>query len=96
MDRRRDFRHALRYCISLTPAGKKQVHRGWTENVSASGLYCRSVSISLRQGDEVDVQLTVKPTEPNQSGSLQLSTRGAVTRAKGTGLAIRFKQPLEI
>ncbi|MEE8104937.1 MAG: PilZ domain-containing protein [Planctomycetota bacterium] len=95
MDRRRDFRHALRYCLSLTPAGKNQVHRGWTENVSASGLFCRSVSVSLRQGDEVDVQLTVRPTEPDHSELLQLSARGAVTRAKGTGIAVHFEHPLE-
>jgi len=95
MDRRRDFRHALRYRFSLTPAGQSEAHSGWTENVSASGLYGRSLSDSLRQGDDVNVQLTVEPTESNHSELLQLSARAAVIRTNADGVAVRFEHPLE-
>ena len=86
MERRRDYRHPLRYSLSLKC---RETHRvldmAATCDVSASGLRFEADEVRLR----ADV------SELTQLGEvLELATDAVVVRAEQTSAALRFDAPL--
>ena len=96
MERRKDYRHRLRYCLSLKCPRSEEVRSGlWTDNVSASGLFYRSTEEDPpKEGSALEVRLVAWPESPNEREVLVLGTRAEVIRNEEDGVALRFDAPL--
>lgn len=96
MERRRDFRHRLRYSLSLKCVQSRRVLGGlYTEDVSASGLSFRcDEPHGLRLGERVEVQLVARVVGAVREDHLILGARGSLSRAEGCDGAVRFDSPL--
>jgi hypothetical protein len=97
MERRRDYRHPLRYSLSLKC---RETHRvldmAATCDVSASGLrFEADEPHGLSAGDRLEVRLRADVSELTQLGEvLELATDAVVVRAEQTSAALRFDAPL--
>lgn len=97
MERRRDYRHPLRYSLSLKC---RESHRvldlAATCDVSASGLCFETDSPhGLEPGDRIEVRLRADVSEMSQLGEvLELATDAVVVRAEPTSAALQFEAPL--
>ena len=96
MDRRIDFRHGLRYTLSLKCARTKQVMHGLaTEDVSASGLRLRADEPhGLEAGDRLEVQLFARVKGQDGDDLLVMAANAVVVRAEDRHAAVRFNAPL--
>ena len=96
MERRKDYRHRLKYCLSLKCPRSEEVRSGlWTDNVSASGLYYRFTDENLpEKGSALEVRLVAWPESPNEREVLVLGTRAEVIRIDQMGVALCFDAPL--
>ena len=96
MERRRDYRHAFRYRLSLRCARTKRVIADVsTEDVSASGLSLHATGPhGLLVGDRCEVQLFARVLGPNAEDTLVMATDAIVVRSDDTSAALRFEAPL--
>ena len=97
MERRRDYRHPLRYSISLKCRETDRVlDMAATCDVSASGLrFEADEPHGLKEGDHLEVRLRADVGELTQLGEvLELATDAVVVRAEQTSAALRFDAPL--
>ncbi len=96
MERRRDYRHAFRYRLSLRCERTHRVIADvTTEDVSASGLSLLAHSPhGLVVGDRCEVQLFARVQSPNSEDTLVMATDAIVTRSDETSAALRFEAPL--
>jgi hypothetical protein len=96
MERRKDYRHAFRYRLSLRCARTKRVIADvTTEDVSASGLSLAAHSPhGLVVGDRCEVQLFARVLGPNSEDTLVMATDAVVVRSEETSAALRFEAPL--
>jgi hypothetical protein len=96
MERRRDYRHAFRYRLSLRCGRTKRVISDVsTEDVSASGLSLHAhAPHGLVVGDRCEVQLYARVLGPNTEDTLVMATDAIVIRSDDTTAALRFEAPL--
>jgi len=96
MERRKDYRHAFRYRLSLRCARTKRVIADvTTEDVSASGLSLSAhVPHGLVTGDKCEVQLFARVLAPNSEDTLVMATDAVVVRSDEMTAALRFEAPL--
>ncbi len=96
MERRRDYRHELRYAVSLQEGRTRRViDHLETDSVSASGLRFRAgAPHGLKAGDHVEVQLVARVPGRDPGDLLVMATRAVVVRATAAGGALRFEAPL--
>ena len=96
MERRRDYRHTVRYRLSLRCARTHRVIADvTTEDVSASGLSLEShTPHGLLPGDRCEVQLFARVLGPGSEDTLVMATDAVVLRSDDTSAALRFEAPL--
>lgn len=96
MERRRDYRHAFRYRLSLRCARTHRVIADvTTEDVSASGLSLLAhTPHGLVTGDRCEVQLFARVMSPGSEDTLVMATDAVVIRSDETSAALRFEAPL--
>ena len=96
MERRRDYRHAVRYRLSVRCARTHRVIADiTTEDVSASGLSLLAHSPhGLLVGDRCEVQLFARVAAPGSEDTLMMATDAVVVRSDDTSAALRFEAPL--
>ena len=96
MERRRDYRHAFRYRLSLRCARTKRVISDIsTEDVSASGLSLHAhTPHGLVVGDKCEIQLFARVLGRNNEDTLVMATDAVVVRSDDTTAALRFEAPL--
>ena len=97
MERRGDYRHGLRYSLSLRCSRTRRVLQDLaTEDISASGLRLRADhSHGLSAGDRLEVQLFARvATGRKGEDLLVMATDAIVVRADGRHAALRFEAPL--
>lgn len=96
MERRRDYRHRLRYPVSFKLRCRERVLDGLESlDVSASGLRFRARSDhGLADGDRVEVQLVARVKGRSDEDALVMATDAVVVRTGGREGAIRFENPL--
>ena len=97
MERRRDYRHPLRYSLSLKcRATERVLDMAATCDVSASGLrFEADEPHGLKEGDRLEVRLRADVGELTQPGEiLELATDAVVVRADGNAAALHFDAPL--
>jgi len=96
MERRTDYRHDLRYALSIQEVrSRRLIDHLETDSVSASGLSFRAgAAHGLRAGDRVEVQLVARAPGRDPSDALVMATRAIVVRATVAGGALRFEAPL--
>jgi len=96
MERRRDYRHAVRYRVSLRCARTKRVIADiTTDDVSASGLMVSAhAPHGLEVGDRCEVQLFARVLGPGAEDTLVMATDAVVVRSDDVTAALRFEAPL--
>jgi hypothetical protein len=96
MERRKDYRHAFRYRLSLRCARTKRVIADIaTDDVSASGLsLSSSTPHGLLPGDRCEVQLFARVLGQNTEDTLVMATDAVVVRSDDVTAALRFEAPL--
>jgi hypothetical protein len=96
MERRRDYRHAFRYRLSLRCDRTKRVIADVsTEDVSASGLSLHAHSPhGLVVGDRCEIQLFARVLGQKNEDTLVMATDAVVVRSDETSAALRFEAPL--
>jgi len=96
MERRRDYRHRLRYPLRVArAAGTGILEHVRTLDVSASGLRLHAPRPhGLERGEEVVVELRADLPGPGVGGSLHMATDGIVVRTGRRTAAVRFHGPL--
>ena len=96
MERRKDYRHALRYNVSMKcPRTKRVLDDVATEDVSASGMRFRAgVPHGLKVGDIIEVQLVAQVAGRAADDTLTMATRGTIVWLRDREGAIRFDAPL--
>jgi len=95
MERRRDYRHALEFPVSLKcPRTRRVVDCLATSDVSASGLsFVATSPHGFAAGDFLEVQLVARAPGEAAHG-LVMATKAVVTRAEERTGALRFHAPL--
>jgi hypothetical protein len=96
MERRRDYRHAFRYRLSLRCARTHRVIADVsTADVSASGLSLMAhAPHGLVVGDRCEVQLFARVVGPASEDTLVMATDAVVVRSDETSAALKFNAPL--
>ncbi len=96
MERRKDYRHAFRYRLSLRCARTHRVIADVsTEDVSASGLSLLAHGPhGLVVGDRCEIQLFARVPGPTSEDTLVMATDAVVIRSDETSAALRFEAPL--
>jgi len=96
MERRRDYRHAFRYRLSLRCAGTHRVIADvTTDDVSASGLSLKAhAPHGLAVGDKCEVQLFARVLGQKSEDTLVMATDAVVVRSDANSAALRFEAPL--
>ena len=96
MDRRNDYRHGLRYSLSLKcPRTNRVISEIATENISASGLRMRAdTPLGFSAGDRLEVQLYARVKGQSGNDLLVMATDAVVVRTDGRNTALRFEAPL--
>ena len=96
MERRRDYRHAFRYRLSLRCARTARVIADVaTSDVSASGLSLLAhAPHGLMVGDRCEVQLFARVLGQKSEDTLVMATDAIVVRSDDTSAALRFEAPL--
>jgi len=96
MERRRDFRHGIRYRLSVKCLQTRRVVSDLaTADVSASGLSLTAdAPHGLREGDRLEVRLFARIRGALNDDTLVMATDAVVIRSAETTAALRFEAPL--
>jgi hypothetical protein len=96
MERRKDYRHSVRYRLSLKCRRSLRVIADiMTEEVSASGLRLRAdLPHGLKVGDRCEVQLFARVLGTNNDDTLIMATDAVVVRSGDVTAVLRFEAPL--
>ena len=96
MERRIDYRHGLRYELTLTDPQRRTLPQVMiTENVSASGLrFTTTEPHDLVVGSRFEVRMVAPVIGKSKSDSMVLSTDATLVRAEERSGAVVFDRPL--
>ena len=96
MERRADYRHYLRYRLTLKcPRTSRIIDDLVTEDVSASGLSLVADNPhDLVRGDRLGIRLHAQISGTASVDTLVMATDGQVIRVAGLSAALSFRAPL--
>ena len=96
MERRRDYRFAESYPLSLKcPRTRRIIGELSTKNISASGLYFESrIPLRLESGSRYELHVVARVPGQANEDVLVMATRGVVVRSSGRSAALSFDAPL--